>query len=189
MCNSTGRDSTMKKDLLRLTILVLIGLFSRLVTHEWNLTAIGAISILAGLLISHKYLKFAVPVVSMLLSDIFIGFHNTMAFVYLGFVLMTLLSTQFKDSKSFQKLFLAPFASSLVFFFISNFGVWFMGTGTANSYPPNISGLMQCFMMGVPFYRTQFLADMMLTPVLFLAFSYLPVHFLNFNFLTARKRA
>jgi hypothetical protein len=175
----------MKKDLLTLTILVVIGLFSRFVTHEWNFTAIGAISIVAGLLISNKYLQFAVPVVSMLLSDVFIGFHNTMFFVYLGFVLMTLLSTQFKDSKPVQKLFFAPLASSLVFFFVSNFGVWFMGTGDGNSYPKNISGLMDCFMMGVPFYRTQFLSDMILTPVLFYTF----VHLLNFNFLTHAKRA
>ncbi len=179
----------MKKDLLTLTILVLIGLFSRLVTHEWNFTAIGAISILAGLLISNKYLKFAVPIFAMLLSDIFIGFHNTMFFVYLGFVLMTVLSTQFKDSKPVQKLFLAPLASSLVFFFVSNFGVWFMGAGTANSYPKNMSGLMECFMMGVPFYRAQFLADMILTPVLFFTFSYVLVHLLNFNFLNNTKRA
>ncbi len=183
----------MKKDLLTLTILVLIGLFSRLVTHEWNFTAIGAISIVAGLLISNKYLKFAVPITAMLFSDLFIGFHNTMFFVYLGFVLMTLLSTQFKDSKTVQKLFLAPLASSLVFFFVSNFGVWFMGTGAANSYPKNMSGLMECFMMGVPFYRTQFLADMILTPVLFYSlfftFSYVFIHFLNFNFLTDTKRA
>ncbi len=166
----------LKKDFLMLTILVLIGLFSRLVVHEWNFTAIGAISILAGLMISNTYLKFVVPLLAMLISDIFIGFHNTMFFVYFGFALMTLISMTFKDSKFYQKIFLAPLAASLVFFFVSNFGVWFMDT----MYSKNIAGLMDCLMMGVPFYRAQFLADMILTPVLF----YTLVHLFNFNFLT-----
>ena len=171
----------MKKDFLTLTILVLIGLFSRLVTHEWNFTAIGAISILAGLMISNKYLKFAVPLIVMLISDAVIGFHNTMLFVYAGFFLMTLISTVFKDSKTVQKLFLAPLAASLAFFFISNSGVWFMD----QLYSKILAGLMECFLMGVPFYKAQFLADMILTPVLFYALT----HLLNFNFLTQSKHA
>jgi hypothetical protein len=171
----------MKKDFLMLTVLVLIGLFSRLLPHDWNFTAIGAISILAGLLISNKYLKFAVPLAAMVLSDIVIGFHNTIFFVYVGFILMTVVATFFSDAKIFQKVFLVPMVSSLVFFFVSNFGVWFVDT----MYTKSISGLMECFMMGIPFYQSQFTADMILTPVLF----YTLTRFLNFSFLFQGKSA
>src|SRR5262245_59480633 len=46
----------------------------------------------------------------------------------------------------------ASVLGGLVFFLISNFGVWFNGIGKANAmYPPTAAGLFTCYAQGLPF--------------------------------------
>ena len=92
-----------------------------------------------------------------------------------------ILGFAFSQSKQLKNILGLSLASSLIFFLVSNFGVWAAGTG----YAKTAEGLMQCYMMGVPFYRNQFSSDLILTPVLFYSF----VHVLNFQFFSARKSA
>jgi len=57
----------------------------------------------------------------------------------------------------------AAFASSLSFFFITNFMVW----ATGSMYPHTTSGLWACFLAGLPFYRNQILGDAFYTAAIF----------------------
>jgi hypothetical protein len=166
-------------DVILAIILVVIGVLSRLVPHGWNFTAIGAIALVSGLLVANRKLAVLTPVLALFISDIFIGFHDTMIYVYGAYALIAGVAIVFSSQRSFGKIILYSVASSLMFFVISNFGVWASGL----LYPNNLSGLMDCYIMGVPFYRNQFLSDLILTPVLF----YLSVHLLNFQFLSVRK--
>lgn len=175
--------ASMKRNFFIFSALVILGLFSRLVPHGWNFTAIGAIALVSGLLISNRVLSFLVPLVALIISDLFIGFHNTVPFVYGAYVLIAALGFAFNQQKQFKNILAMSVASSLIFFVISNFGVWVVGDGLG--YAKNFSGLMECFAMGVPFYRNQFLSDLILTPVLFYSF----VHLLNLQLLTNTKRA
>ncbi len=171
----------MKRNFFIFSVLVLLGSLSRLVPHGWNFTAIGAVALVAGLLISNKYLSILTPIAALLISDFFIGFHNTMGYVYGAYALIAILGFAFSQNKQLKNILGLSLASSLIFFLISNFGVWAAGTG----YAKTAEGLMQCYMMGVPFYRNQFSSDLILTPVLFYSF----VHVLNFQFFSARKSA
>ena len=38
---------------------------------------------------------------------------------------------------------------SLLFFVISNFGVWFLG----NLYTPDLNGLINCYILAIPFFK------------------------------------
>lgn len=169
-------------DLFLFVFLIMIAIASRLVPHQWNMTAVGAVSVVAGLLIQNRILKILVPVIALLVTDLVIGFHSTVPFVYGGFTLMVLMGSLFSADSQWKKNLLAPLAGSLIFFLVSNFGVWAVESGVA--YSKDLSGLFQCYLMGVPFYKTQFVADLILTPFLLNVF----VHVLNFDFLGFRKR-
>ncbi len=56
-------------------------------------------------------------------------------------------------------------AMSVAFFLISNFSVWAMGQW----YPLTLSGLVQCFVAAVPFFKYTFCGDMVFTGALFSA--------------------
>ena len=43
---------------------------------------------------------------------------------------------------------------SLIFFIISNFGVWILG------YPRNIDGLIQCYTLAIPFFGYSIAGDL-----------------------------
>lgn len=173
----SDRMAFMKRNFFIFTALVVLGVFSRLVPHGWNFTAIGAISLVSGLLISNRFLSLITPFVALVISDLYLGFHYTIPFVYGAYALIAALGFAFNQQKHFKNILAMSVASSLIFFVISNFGVWVVEDGLG--YAKNFSGLMECFAMGVPFYRNQFLSDLILTPVLFYSF----VHLLNFQFL------
>jgi hypothetical protein len=120
------------------------GVASRIIPHTPNFTAVGAIAILSAIYLPKKY-ALLLPLVIMLLSDAIVGFHATIPWVYGSYLLIGLLS-MYTGSKH---LMMMPIASSILFFIITNFGVWASGT----MYAKTLSGLLECYEMGIPFYR------------------------------------
>lgn len=156
----------MKKNLLSLLLFITIGTLSRVIPHPWNFTGITAMAIFAGLLAKENKFLFIAPLASLFLSDLILGFHNTMVFTYLGFAVIGLLNLQFfsknlsevvnlKKSQQIFSMLGVSLSGSLVFFVISNFGVWF----STAMYAKNVAGLVQCFVAALPFLQNQMLGD------------------------------
>ena len=59
-------------------------------------------------------------------------------------------------------------ALSLLFFFVTNFGVWM----ASPLYPPTLQGLGLCYLAGIPFLAHQILGDLVYGLLLF-GYSYL----------------
>ena len=130
-----------------------IGIFfsllaSRLIPHPPNFTPVIAVSIMSGLLFRNFYLSLIVLLISMLLSDIIIGFHTNMIFVYLSLFLVCYISYAKVIKFNYKNLFIYSFLGSMVFFLISNFGVWLSG----NLYTPDLNGLINCYILAIPFF-------------------------------------
>ena len=68
--------------------LILVAMSTRLFPHPANFTPIIAIALFSGALLGKKWYAFIVPMFIMLLSDLIIGFHDTMWAVYLSFALV-----------------------------------------------------------------------------------------------------
>ena len=140
--------------------LLFVSLFSRTIKHEWNFTAVFAASFAFVIMFPQARVKaFLMMMISMLISDVVIGFHSTMIWVYLGF---TLAFVPVCFAKARQTQVLSLITGSSIFFLVSNFGVWFSG----QLYSHDLTGLIQCYIMGLPFYQNQFLADVLLAPSL-----------------------
>ncbi|MBC7754502.1 MAG: hypothetical protein H7Z71_09715 [Moraxellaceae bacterium] len=155
----------MKKEIGISVALIIIAVISRLIAHQWNFTAMGAVAVIAGFLIISRPLALVTVLGSLLISDYFLHFHNTMIAVYLGYALMALIGILMASSK-ISRILAASFIGSATFFLVSNLGVWFEG----QLYPQTLAGLINCFGMAIPFFRNEMISTLVLAPVLFYSF-------------------
>jgi len=71
--------------------------------------------------------------------------------------------TLFKKGVDFSKVIFGALGASIIFFLLSNFGVW----ASTGAYPINFAGLMTCYAAGLPFLLNQVLGDLFYSLVLF----------------------
>ena len=145
----------LKKDKFAIS-LIFIMVFSRLIPHPPNFTPIIAVAIMSGYLFKNFYLSFLVLTVSMVISDLFIGFYGNMIFVYFGLFLINYIFYEIKRFINFKNLFFMSIFGSLIFFLISNFGVWFSGS----LYEKNLAGLITCYYMAIPFFTNTLISTL-----------------------------
>lgn len=150
-------------------ILMLAAAFTRLFPHPPNFTAIGAIALFGGMVVENKKLSFILPLGALLISDICLqlftsikGFYGVdQFFVYGAFIVITALA-QLVNKKSASNIMFAALWSGLVFFIISNMGVWI----SSSFYSKDISGLIACFAASLPFYKNEFFGNFLLNLIM-----------------------
>lgn len=146
-----------RKATIALTIL-LVGIAAafRLVEHPANFAPIGAIA-----LISAYYLQargsWAIPLVAMIVSDLFIGFYSLpiMAAVYGSYLIMWGLGRMAKNAGTKSALVPAVLLGSIAHFVVTNFAVWAFTT----MYAKNLSGLFLSYTMAIPFFKWTLAGD------------------------------
>ena len=142
--------------------LILILAFARLIPHPPNFTPIIAVAIMSGYLFKNVNLSFVVLLLTMFISDLFIGFYGNLIFVYASLLLITYIFHKFSNKINLKNLFISGFAGSFIFFIISNFGVWALGSpGVYDiAYEKSVSGLVQCYILAIPFFGNTFLSTL-----------------------------
>lgn len=153
--------------LISYAAIILLAVIARLIPHPPNFAPIGGLALFSG---SHfkKKIVLLIPLTAMFLSDIFLGFHKTIPYVYVSFIIIALIGGLIKNSK-WQSLLKASLISSVLFFLITNFGVW----ATGSMYQKNLGGLMQCYGFGVPFFRNTLISDLFYTFSFFYGYKFL----------------
>ena len=148
-------------------ILILIGVVLRLVSHAPNFTPIAAIALFGGVYFSRKTALF-LPIAAMLVSDIFIGFYDfkIMTAVYASFLFSVLLGFWIKKHKKWQTIAGGAVLSALLFFLITNFAVW----AFSPLYAKTFFGLIQSYVMALPFFKNSLLGDIFYVSVFFGAY-------------------
>ena len=165
----------LQKEILPISLILLLA-FSRFIPHPPNFTPIVAVAIMSGYFFKNINLSYIVLLISMLLVDVFIGFYKHMFFVYLSLFLITFIFFKISDKVNSKNLFIFGFLGSLIFFLVSNFGVWASGVLspiTNLPYEKNINGLINCYFLAIPFFTKT------LTSTIF--FSYI-AYFLKYSF-------
>jgi hypothetical protein len=142
---------------------VALAVLSRLVSHQWNFTMMGAVALFAGAFLTRKLFAAATVILSLLISDYFIGFHNQMLVVYGSFLAMAFAGSFLNLSSSRLKVLSTSFIGSILFFVLTNLAVWLENS----MYPQTLNGLVDCYVMGIPFFRNQFVSDLFFTSVFF----------------------
>lgn len=153
--------------------LVIAAIAMRFAPHPPNFTPVAAAAIFAGAMLASRG-KWLVAPIAMLVSDAFIGFYNpvSMAFVYAGLGAGAVVGwALLRSRRSALRLVTASLSASVLFFMLSNFGVWLIGVvpfgGSVAYYPTTPGGLYQCYVSGLPFFRWTLLGDFVYTVTLF----------------------
>lgn len=141
--------------------MIIGGAALRVLPHEPNFAPIAAIALFGGVYLNKKY-AIILPLAAMIISDFFLGFHDTLLYVYGAFLLTGVMGLWLRKHKNVGTVFGTALTSSLLFFLITNFGVWAQGM-----YARDLSGLMQSYIMGLPFLRNTLLGDLFYTGVFF----------------------
>jgi hypothetical protein len=147
-------------------VLIIAGVVLRLLPHTANFAPIGAIALFGGAVLSFR-LAWWLPAAIMIISDLFLGLHGTVLFTWGGFVLVALFGMTLRDTSNWMRVPLGALGSAIIFFVISNFGVWVEG----KLYPHTLQGLIDCYVMAIPFFRTSLMADLFYSAALFGTFA------------------
>ena len=136
--------------------IIILAILSRLVTHPPNFAPITGIALFSSKKLNNKLFSVFLPIIPLFISDLFIGISFINIFVYLSFILIYFLGSISPkiDSKT-------VFLSSVMFFILTNLGVWYLG------YPKNIEGLISCFTLAIPFFVNTILGDLFYSFILF----------------------
>jgi len=147
--------------------LIFLATITRLLPHLPNFSPVLAVALFSGIFIKDKRLAVSVPLIIMLITDLIIGFHQTMLAVYLCFFLMVIIGFSISDKINIFKALGATVAGSLIFFVVTNFYFWLVG----GLYQMNLEGLTDCYVRAIPFYRTAVLGDLIYMGALYGSFA------------------
>lgn len=141
-------------------LLVMIGIFSRVIVHTPQFTATLAIALFAGMYLKGR-LRLIVPISMMLVTDLILGFHDTMFFTYGSIVLVAGIGHFISGRKNWVNVLSGSIGGAFVFFVITNFGAFL------TLYPRTLAGLMDCYILAVPFFRSTLLSTVAYSIVLY----------------------
>lgn len=147
---------------------VLIGVGLRLLPHPPNFAPIAAIALFGGVYLSRKT-AFVLLMAIMVISDIFLGgyyFIPLMISVYGCFLLFIVLGSWLKKHKKWYNIGGSAILSAVLFFIITNFTVW----AFTPWYAKTLSGIIQCYIMAIPFFKNTLLGNLFYVTAFFGAY-------------------
>lgn len=152
----------------QLVLAVLLTAFvvlSRLLPHLPNFTPVTAVAVLGGTLMPKRW-ALLLPLTAMVVSDILIGLHPLVLCTWGSFGLIALLAGRARQRASLGSLMLLGVSGSVLFYIITNFGVWLQG----QMYKVNVSGLLSCYYHALPFFRNMLAGDILYIGFFYAAF-------------------
>jgi hypothetical protein len=147
--------------------LITLGIAARLMPHPWNASPLTAIALFAGAFGPRRW-AVLIPWLCVAVSDLFLGFHQTMFFTWSGFISIGCLGWWLRSRLNAPRLIAASVCASTLFFLWTNLGVWLVG----GLYPASGDGLILCYTAGLPFYRTALVGDLVYSLALFGSFGW-----------------
>ena len=139
----------------------------RLVPHPPNFSPIDAMALFSGAFVGRRALAFVAPLAALLLSDLLLGFYPGMLFQYAAVAMIVPLGMVALARMGALRLTLAALASSILFFIVSNFGVW----AVSGMYGHNLAGLAACYVAAIPFFQNTVAGDLFYAALLFGGFA------------------
>jgi len=177
---TTSRNTTIRP--LTIGLLILLAALSRLLPHPPNFAPVAAMALFGGAYFGSRIWAFAAPIIAMIISDMLLVvmglspsvIHATTPHVYIAMTLTVGLGLLLRNRKGLVRTTGLALASSVLFFLITNFGVWHTAP---DFYTQDLSGLMACYTAAIPFFQYSVLGDLFYTGVLFGGFALLARRF------------
>jgi hypothetical protein len=156
----------MKKErwLIVVTVILFVvaALIMRLVPHPYNFIPVGALALFCGTYVRSKW-AVLIPVAVMVLSDSLIGWHNLVLFTWGCYLVSGMIGWWVRQRKNVGRIVAGTLAGSVLFYLVTNLAVW----AFTPLYSKTLAGLVQCYVMAMPFFRNTFLGDLFYVGVFF----------------------
>lgn len=157
-----------KHSIYLIIALTILAALSRLVWHVPNFSPLSSVLIFSAFLAPNK--KMATwPLLALLASDLVLGFYhwNVMSAVYLATALNIVIGYGLKKNPRTLNVLSAAMLSAISFFLITNLAVW----ASSNWYAKDFNGLMYCFTLAIPFFKSTLASNILYSSLLFSVYS------------------
>jgi hypothetical protein len=152
-------------------ILVAVGVATRWISDAFqptlsNFTATGAVALFAGYYFRNKLAALLTPLAVIAISNFALKPFNDVgqfAIVYVALVVAVLIGALVRRRYNAGTVIGGSLASSLSFYFLTNFADWPFN----KLYPHTLSGLVESYVAGIPFFRNTLVGDLFFTGVIF----------------------
>ncbi|MEP7164751.1 MAG: DUF6580 family putative transport protein [Ferruginibacter sp.] len=164
-------------------ILILAAAISRVILYPHNFSPIIGMAIFSGAVIKDRRLAFALPILSMFLSDVMFevfkvapGFWGWGQLV--GYGILALITIIAFNLKKINVVNIIGYSllSSIIFFLLSNLSFFIFDNPVYHTYTADANGFIQCFVQALPFFKTSLIADLVYSGGLFGVY-YLVTHY------------
>ena len=143
---------------LKIALAILIALsVSRFIPHPPNFTSLIALSFYIPAIFGIRYLPMLI--ISFVITDLIIGFHNVTLFTWGSVILIGLMSKFF--IKNTTNRITGALIGACLFFIITNFGVWSLG-----SYGYSFEGLIKCYTLAIPFFGNTLISTLIFSAMI-----------------------
>lgn len=146
-------------------------------TYPWSFTPMLAICLFAGAMLADRWVSCWVLLGSLLLSDFAIwgitghfnwAFYPTLPVNYCCFLAIAVLgdstlAASLSGGRVWGKSLMFGLAASIAYFLVTNFVSWI----SLPEYTKDLSGLVQCYTLAIPFYRNTLLGTLIYTAIFF----------------------
>ena len=153
----------MRAKLFTISAIIFALAMFRLLPHLPNVSPVAAMALFGGAYYADKRMAFLVPFLALFLSDLVLGLHNSMIFVYAGFALTVAIGFLLKGRVTITNTAFATVIASVLFFLLTNLGAWM----TSGLYAKSAAGLMQAYVAGIPFFQNSLLGNAVFVAVIF----------------------
>lgn len=150
--------------------LIIFGILGRLFLVKYvgipNFEIITALALVSAFYLGRTW-GLVVPLSVMAITDVAIGNNPILLFTWSAFAMIAIFGMIFKKldikSSKYQVLGLTGVGviSSVFFFLYTNFGWWLM----TNMYAHNLDGLIQAYIMGLPFFKNNLVGNLIFVPM------------------------
>lgn len=130
---------------------------SRFIPHPPNFTSLLALSFYVPAILGLRYLP--VLLISFAITDFVIGYHSGTFFTW-GSVFMIGIMANYL-SKNLVTRLSGALLGALIFYLITNFGVWLSGM-----YEYSIIGLINCYTLALPFFAYSVISTLVFSVII-----------------------
>jgi len=161
---------------------ILFAALARLLPHAYNFTPLGAIALFGAAYFPKKKWALIIPILALWLSDLvlnnvvyaayydgFAFFTSGFLYIYGAFAMIVILGVLLLKKITFPRVIGGALGGSVIFFVISNLGVWL----SSPLYPNTFEGLMMCYTAAIPFFHYTIAGNLIYSGVLFGGYEYL----------------
>ena len=185
------RNKNLKPRVLFLIVLVFVTVFLKALPYcvdipeamaargyLWNFSPVLPLVVFCGLYFVRQPLLLLVPLLAIVLGDVALGaasghwewvFYPSMWITYLGY--FSVIGVGFLLRRLKNKPAIAAFSTGIAggtaFFLVTNGLIWVFGDRSIYPYATGFSGLLDCYVQAIPFYRQTVLSMVVYLPLLF----------------------